>query len=301
MPSSSSLTLIHPTPPPPPMDWFSWLSQTNLEPTLIYDYGVTFARNQLQLEDASFFNHEFLQSMGVSIAKHRLEILKLAHSDDYSPHRRPDHHHHRHPKKLSGVIKSYLRKYLKKLVPFRDEVPCSNHKDMPTCDPEPNNWYYQEKWRGAMERKHGSDEFQKENKNNNFKPAMNRTRSTALSGPLNGRMTSEKLVNTKVLRLSGPLDGKRHERLLSPNRSPLVSGKPIMGPVRSPRSSGPLDPRLLMMECKSPRLSRPSDANRPDSPLSFSPYLNKTNGGDFDFDFDDHKLWPTLFRDLKPT
>ncbi|XP_028760771.1 uncharacterized protein LOC114719434 [Neltuma alba] len=293
-PSSSSLTLIHPlhpTPPQPPMDWFSWLSRTNLEPSLIYDYGVTFARNQLQLEDASFFNHEFLQSMGISIAKHRLEILKLAHHDYGRLHR---------PKKISGVIKNYMRKCLRKFVLFREQDPPSDQKDSPS--PEPH-WYYQEKWRGAMERKqYGSEEFQKENNNiNKPLPAMNRTRRVALSGPLDGRMMmNEKAVSTnKVLRLSGPLDGKKQERLLYPNRSPLVSGKPMMGSVKSPRSSGPLDPRLVMMDCKSPRMSRPSDA-RPGSPLSFSPYLNKTKS-DFDFDEDDHTLWPTLFQDLKPT
>ncbi|XP_068641718.1 uncharacterized protein [Aristolochia californica] len=60
------------------MDWFSWLSKTNLEPSLIYEYGLAFAHNELEEEDIGFFNHEFLQSMGISIAKHRLEILKLA-------------------------------------------------------------------------------------------------------------------------------------------------------------------------------------------------------------------------------
>lgn len=60
------------------MDWFSWLSKTGLEPTLVYEYGLTFAHNELEEEDITYFNHEFLMSMGISIAKHRLEILKLA-------------------------------------------------------------------------------------------------------------------------------------------------------------------------------------------------------------------------------
>ncbi|KAJ1396730.1 Sterile alpha motif domain [Sesbania bispinosa] len=60
------------------MDWFSWLSKTGLEPSLVYEYGLTFAHNELEEEDMLYFNHEFLQSMGISIAKHRLEILKLA-------------------------------------------------------------------------------------------------------------------------------------------------------------------------------------------------------------------------------
>ncbi|KAF4353776.1 hypothetical protein F8388_024345 [Cannabis sativa] len=60
------------------MDWFSWLSKTGLEPTLVYQYGLAFAQNELEEEDIVYFNHEFLQSMGISIAKHRLEILKLS-------------------------------------------------------------------------------------------------------------------------------------------------------------------------------------------------------------------------------
>ncbi|KAJ6699884.1 hypothetical protein OIU79_013016 [Salix purpurea] len=60
------------------MDWFSWLSRSGLDPSLIYEYGLAFARNELQAEDLAYFDHEFLQSMGISIAKHRLEILKLA-------------------------------------------------------------------------------------------------------------------------------------------------------------------------------------------------------------------------------
>ncbi|XP_031092766.1 uncharacterized protein LOC115997362 [Ipomoea triloba] len=60
------------------MDWFSWLSKTTLDPTLVYEYGLTFVQNQLEEDDIAYFNHEFLQSMGISVAKHRLEILKLA-------------------------------------------------------------------------------------------------------------------------------------------------------------------------------------------------------------------------------
>ncbi|KFK36550.1 hypothetical protein AALP_AA4G138300 [Arabis alpina] len=60
------------------MDWFSWLSKTNLESSLIHEYGLSFSKNELEHEDIAYFNHEFLQSMGISIAKHRLEILKLA-------------------------------------------------------------------------------------------------------------------------------------------------------------------------------------------------------------------------------
>ncbi|KAK1407098.1 hypothetical protein QVD17_38709 [Tagetes erecta] len=60
------------------MDWFSWLSKTHLQPSFIHEYAIAFSHNQLEEDDISYFNHEFLQSMGISIAKHRLEILKLA-------------------------------------------------------------------------------------------------------------------------------------------------------------------------------------------------------------------------------
>lgn len=60
------------------MDWFSWLSKTHLEHSSIHEYAEAFSLNQLEKDDISYFNHEFLQSMGISIAKHRLEILKLA-------------------------------------------------------------------------------------------------------------------------------------------------------------------------------------------------------------------------------
>lgn len=63
------------------MDWFSWLSKTSLDPSTAYDYALTFAHNELEEEDIAHFNHEFLQSMGISLAKHRLEILKHARKD----------------------------------------------------------------------------------------------------------------------------------------------------------------------------------------------------------------------------
>ncbi|EEF31937.1 uncharacterized protein LOC8283108 [Ricinus communis] len=69
------------------MDWFSWLSRTGLEPSLVYEYGLAFSHNELEEDDIAYLNHEFLQSMGISIAKHRLEILKLARKEKgASPH-----------------------------------------------------------------------------------------------------------------------------------------------------------------------------------------------------------------------
>lgn len=60
------------------MDWFAWLANTNLEPSLVYTYGVTLSDNELEEEDIPYLDHELLQSMGISVAKHRLEIVKVA-------------------------------------------------------------------------------------------------------------------------------------------------------------------------------------------------------------------------------
>ncbi|XP_061350886.1 uncharacterized protein LOC133295962 [Gastrolobium bilobum] len=279
------------------MDWFSWLSRTSLDPSLIYDYGLTFARNELQLEDASYFNHEFLQSMGISIAKHRLEILKLVKKEESGAVR---------PKKLSGVIKKCLRKCMNKFV-FRED----NVKDMPLPPPPPlpppvePDWY-QGKWKGALVRKQGTEELIKEEKE--IRVPKYKSRTIALSGPLDGRV-HEKIVSNKALKFSGPLDGRLNERMMYTNRSPLISRTMDIGrftsTAKSPRVSGSLDTRLLF-ENRSPRFTRtrPLDSTRAEteSPMGYSPY-NKPKA-DFDYDYDDdddHTLWPTLFHDLKPT
>ncbi|XP_074566380.1 uncharacterized protein LOC141822994 [Curcuma longa] len=67
------------------MDWYSWLSKSTLDPLLVYDYSFLFAANELEEDDIKHFDHEFLQSMGVSIAKHRLEILKIPNKSDSKP------------------------------------------------------------------------------------------------------------------------------------------------------------------------------------------------------------------------
>jgi len=63
------------------MDWHAWLSGAPLEPALAYEYAMAFARNELDAGDVAFLDHELLLSMGISVAKHRLEILKLAWRD----------------------------------------------------------------------------------------------------------------------------------------------------------------------------------------------------------------------------
>ncbi|TKY54770.1 hypothetical protein E2542_SST19182 [Spatholobus suberectus] len=287
MPTSNlSISYHFGTTPSSSMDWFSWLSRTTLEPSLIYDYGLTFARNELQLEDACYFNHEFLQSMGVSIAKHRLEILKLVKKEEGAAR----------PKKLSGVIKKCLRKCMNKLV-FREDDRMKDIPSMPVSVPPPETNWYQAKWKGSLVRKQQGSEDLKEEKPLPVLP-MYRSRTIALSGPLDGSRIHEKMVNNKALKLSGPLDGRMHERMMNTNRSPLMS-RPLDGRYVVTTKSPRVDVRV-MVENKSPRLPRPLDATRAEneSPLGYSP-LNKANA-DFDYD-DDHTLWPTLFQDLKPT
>ena len=60
------------------MDWYAWLSRTGLAPSLTHEYGRLFSRNELEPDDAAHFDHDLLKSMGIAVAKHRLEILKLA-------------------------------------------------------------------------------------------------------------------------------------------------------------------------------------------------------------------------------
>ncbi|KAL2327411.1 hypothetical protein Fmac_020838 [Flemingia macrophylla] len=258
------------------MDWFSWLSRTTLEPSLIYEYGLAFARNELQLEDATYFNHEFLQSMGISIAKHRLEILKLAKKEDLAAKTSGN--------KLSGVIRKCLRKCFSKLVSKEDH----HHQEVKDMPPEPN--WYQGKWRRARHKG-----------------------SIVLSGPLdgnNGRAVHEKMVNnsSKVMKLSGPLDGKvmngGDHRVMYANatRSPIMSSaaaRPLdgrfMGSTKSPRLSGPLDARPVGNN-RSPRLRKALD----ESPMGYSPYSKQVRADHADYD-DDYAMWPSLFEDLKPT
>lgn len=262
------------------MDWFSWLSKTTLDPSLVYDYGLIFARNELQLQDASYFNHEFLQSMGISIAKHRLEILKLV---------KKDQHHleslQQQPKNLSSVIKKCLQKCISKFVSRDDnDVKRNTNTVLPTVLREPN-CHQGQKWKGE-----------------NQKPvSMCRSRTMPYSGPLDGRMMHDrKFVSNKALKLSGPIDGRMmNERMVYTNRSPLrnrpIDGR-FTGTIKSPRVSGPFDAKMLFEINRSPTITRASLET--DSPMGYCSPYNKPKD-EFDLD-EERKLWPTLF-DLNPT
>lgn len=197
------------------MDWHSWLSRTGLEPSLIQEYGLTFTRNELGGEDMPHFNHEFLQSMGISIAKHRLEILKLARKEvGGSP---------RNLSRLVLAINSTKRLFTKKVGKW------VFHKDtthLPLLELSP----YQAQWNGEL-RKHKVT-----------------SKSPTRSGPLEFREQKQYIVPNRGLSVSGPLDGKMQEKLLLANWSPTIS-RPKDGRTkgslvianRGPSLSGPLD------------------------------------------------------------
>ncbi|BAS96447.1 Os06g0179100, partial [Oryza sativa Japonica Group] len=60
------------------MDWYAWLCRAGLHPDVAFEYARLFARNELAADDLRHLDHGLLATMGVPIAKHRLEILKLA-------------------------------------------------------------------------------------------------------------------------------------------------------------------------------------------------------------------------------
>jgi hypothetical protein len=79
------------------MDWYAWLCKAGLHPDVALDYALLFARNELVADDVRHFDHQFLTSMGVAVAKHRLEILKLARRESSSSTPRPAEHQEQSP------------------------------------------------------------------------------------------------------------------------------------------------------------------------------------------------------------
>jgi hypothetical protein len=63
------------------MDWYEWLSRAGLGEDLAAEYALLFESNELDAADVRHLDHAFLATMGVAVAKHRLEILKLASKD----------------------------------------------------------------------------------------------------------------------------------------------------------------------------------------------------------------------------
>ncbi|KAF8033880.1 hypothetical protein BT93_C0221 [Corymbia citriodora subsp. variegata] len=274
------------------MDWFSWLSKSSLDPSLIYEYGRVLALNELQEEDISYFDHEFLQSMGISVAKHRLEILKLAKKE------------HGGTRPVSGLIMAFNRtkrsvgKYISKLV-FHDQ-----EKDV-KASPEPNR--YTEQWRGALlSRKHKSE---KETKEKTI--VCQDRRSMTQSGPMDGGAQEKYLLAHKSQKFSGPLDTRANQKpvfALPRCPSPRFLSGPLDGrvpekawyPMRSPKLSGQLDGRVTerFTVPRSPKLSRPLERTAQSPKLLWSDF-NKVKMDPYEYD--EHSLWAKLFDDMKPT
>ncbi|KAL3613632.1 hypothetical protein CASFOL_026090 [Castilleja foliolosa] len=149
------------------MDWFTWLSKTGLDPSLVYEYGVAFAQNELEHADIPYFNHEFLLSMGISIAKHRLEILKLARKHK-NPNNRPIF-----PSRILIAIKQTKRR-------FSDYL-----RAMTRCDDSaalalvPRRRCSSGRWKSSIARNNNSKRLMAINNNNRNCKQINRSPAPA--------------------------------------------------------------------------------------------------------------------------
>lgn len=255
------------------MDWFSWLSNSNLDPSLVYEYGLAFTRNELQTEDLTHFSHEFLQSMGISVAKHRLEILKLARKEVGEG-----------PKSLSRIVLAMnratgsLRNSFGKWVLRQDS--------MVKAIPEADAQSHRGKWRRGLSRK-----WKSEKKPKVEPPPAVITNRLARSGPLDRRVQENLMITNRKLKLSGPLDGRIQERFVFADKSPTtVSGIPDgRGKERYVVSSKSRSPQLpISLKITPPIIKDYTKAKAGD--------VSKANG-----DSDDSLLWAKLFQDMKPT
>ncbi|XP_073152191.1 uncharacterized protein [Henckelia pumila] len=238
------------------MDWHSWLSKSSLEPTLVYEYALNFIRNELQEDDLAYFNHEFLQSIGINVAKHRLEIIKLALKELRGK-----------PNGISRIIlamKNAKNLFTSNIVKWG----AGANKNPPQYPVSSGFSPYRTPCNGSRRRMDGGGKEK-------GRIHLNIMRS----GPLERRVQQEKfLVTSKSMSGSGPINGKIQERLWYPNCSPLVTrpmegkGRERMGFIcRSPAVSGPIDRFGL-----SPKVS------------PFHAYDNSENHG---FDYGDQSLW----------
>lgn len=206
------------------MDWYLWLSKTNLDPYLVYEYGRTFTHNELQRGDITYFNHEFLQSMGISVAKHRLEILKLSRKNNGG---RPQNGF---SKLLSAIIKTRIMLLTKKL------GRCVSHQS--AHESRPDNNPFRPQWPSSNLRKNMGFEEDKEE----------RAKRMMKSGPLDRMQENSGYMSPKrVLSVSGPLDRKVHENLM------LMYSSPMETRTGGPNVSGSID----VMGYSSPRIGIP--------------------------------------------
>ncbi|KAK4786291.1 hypothetical protein SAY86_002980 [Trapa natans] len=323
------------------MDWSAWLSKTGLNPALVHEYGLEFTRNELQAEDLAYFDHEFLQSMGISVAKHRLEILKLA---------RKDYGSSLSKLRFSSVLITSINKAKRSVGKYILRLVSSNTEEVAVKDSlqGPSREINRRVITNIsnLTRKYSSTI--RDNKIDDIEKVVVYKKHTrlALSGPLNQQdNAAAHHHNYKSPRLSGPLpyglrssissgeplvvDVKSHEKALlalqnlnysksmspgSLDRSPArrsssasVDGRPTT--IRNMKSSSS---GSISRNRSRPRVSagplgaatRTATGQRP-SPRAHHHAVNRSNlvGTDQRVidGLDEQSLWAKLFYDMKPT
>ncbi|KAL0358349.1 UNVERIFIED_CONTAM: hypothetical protein Sangu_0684300 [Sesamum angustifolium] len=243
------------------MDWYSWLSKTNLELALVHEYALAFVRNELQREDLTYFNHEFLQSIGISVAKHRLEILKLARKEERG-------------RMTNGLSRLVMAMYKTKRVIAKNVMAKWGFSKNSELSP------YRNQWNGALKRLNGVKQVHQ-----NIEKGCSPCRNIMWSGPLDKRVQDKFMVANRSVSVSGPLDGKISERVVYPNRSPMV-----MRPVIDGRAK-----ERLGYICRSPTVSGPIDRWGLSPKMS---YYSTEKLGEYE---GVQSLWSVMFQDMKPT
>ncbi|KAI4376704.1 hypothetical protein MLD38_014438 [Melastoma candidum] len=251
------------------MDWFSWLSGTSLEPVLVYEYGLVLERNELAAEDVAYFDHEFLQSMGIVVAKHRLEILKLARKERGGASGGQGRPLSGFRTAISRTRKS-LGKYISRLV--------SNEEVGSKASLRDNNRIPRKKAKDGMDVRDVGEEIMVFRRNNKL----------AFSGPLVDSRVQDRFLITSTTS-HNPRSTKWSGPLHPPPKSPVVP-VPTLYPTRNPKLSGP-----VVAPTNSPIVSAPLHRMAP------SPGPKVVYGDDVDDDFNAHSLWAQLFHDMKPT
>lgn len=187
------------------MDWYSWLSKTNLDPYLVYEYGRLFTHNELQRDDTNHFTHEFLQGIGILVAKHRLEMLNLARNNIGVACPK-----NKFSKILSAITKTKML-VSKKLGTWVSTVSFKHtgHTSIPEADPN----VLRPQWPGVNLRKNMGFEEIKEEKVKRKKKMK--------SGPLDRRVHEGYMSPKIVSSVSGPLDRKVQENMMVMYKSQL--------------------------------------------------------------------------------
>lgn len=130
-------------------DWYSWLRRASIDPLGASEYALLFSQNELEEEDIVEFNHEFLQSLGISIAKHRLNILKLARKE------------RKMKESMSSTVQTAVRKVKHCLTRYVHQLLVLHDHSAVVIVPSTSNTGSKKNWGGAVF-KRKSAIFQKE-------------------------------------------------------------------------------------------------------------------------------------------